>query len=80
MGQEFYVSKCLFHDFCSTDVPYEITVHTSDVSGAGTDADVFVVLYGNEVCTAQKSLCDTKKQRKESFERAQIDKFVLEVS
>ncbi|XP_071795423.1 lipoxygenase homology domain-containing protein 1-like [Asterias amurensis] len=60
-------------------VPYEFTVYTSDVSGAGTDADVFVTLYGQDIVTSQKSLCDNKKQRKESFERNQTDKFVVEL-
>ncbi|KAJ8017682.1 Lipoxygenase-likey domain-containing protein 1 [Holothuria leucospilota] len=60
-------------------VPYEITIHTSDVSGAGTDADVFIVLYGREIVTSQKSLCQTKKERKEKFERNMVDKFVLEL-
>ena len=62
------------------DVPYEVTVYTSDVNGAGTDADVFIVLYGREVVTAQKSLCDNKKKRKECFERSAVDKFIVEVS
>ena len=61
------------------DVPYEVTVYTSDENGAGTDADVFVVLYGREIVTSQKSLCDNKKKRKECFERSSVDKFVVEV-
>ncbi|XP_063957148.1 lipoxygenase homology domain-containing protein 1-like [Lytechinus pictus] len=60
-------------------VPYEVTVFTSDVSGAGTDADVFIVLYGREVVTTQKSLCDNKKKRKECFERNCEDMFVVEL-
>lgn len=64
---------------CVTGVPYEITTYTSDVSGAGTDSDVFVVLYGRDTCTQQKSLCPNKKERKKCFERNQMDKFVIEV-
>ncbi|XP_030851137.1 lipoxygenase homology domain-containing protein 1 isoform X1 [Strongylocentrotus purpuratus] len=60
-------------------VPYEVTVYTSDVNGAGTDADVFIVLYGREVVTTQKSLCDNKKKRKECFEKSSEDKFVVEL-
>ncbi|XP_071500737.1 lipoxygenase homology domain-containing protein 1-like [Diadema antillarum] len=60
-------------------VPYEVTVYTSDVNGAGTDADVFIVLYGREVVTVQKSLCDNKKKRKECFERSAVDKFIVEL-
>ncbi len=60
-------------------VPYEITTFTTDMSGAGTDADVYVVLYGRDTCTEQKSLCPVKQNRKKLFERGQKDKFVLEV-
>ncbi|XP_071954737.1 lipoxygenase homology domain-containing protein 1-like [Antedon mediterranea] len=60
-------------------VPYEITVYTSDVNGAGTDSDVFVVLFGMDTNTTQKSLCENKKQRKECFERKKVDKFVVEL-
>lgn len=61
-------------------VPYEIKVFTSDVFGAGTDADVFVVLYGrNAVCTQQKSLCVNKRERRMSFERGAEDMFIVEV-
>ncbi|XP_077979346.1 lipoxygenase homology domain-containing protein 1-like [Glandiceps talaboti] len=60
-------------------IPYEITVYTSDVSGAGTDADVYVVLFGKDNCTTQKSLCPNKKQRKDLFERSNVDKFVVEL-
>uniref|UniRef100_H3CLV0 Lipoxygenase homology PLAT domains 1 n=1 Tax=Tetraodon nigroviridis TaxID=99883 RepID=H3CLV0_TETNG len=62
-------------------VPYEIKVFTSDVFGAGTDADVFVVLYGrNAVCTQQKSLCVNKRERRMSFERGAEDMFIVELA
>lgn len=61
-------------------VPYEIKVFTSDVFGAGTDADVFIVLYGrNAVCTQQKSLCVNKRERRMYFERRAEDMFIVEV-
>lgn len=61
-------------------VPYEIKVFTSDVFGAGTDADVFIVLYGrNAVCTQQKSLCVNKRERRMYFERGAEDMFIVEV-
>ncbi len=61
-------------------VPYEITTYTSDVKGSGTDADVYVVLYGRDTCTSKKSLCINKNERKRCFERNQVDKFVVEVT
>ena len=60
-------------------VPYEITTYTSDMSNSGTNADVYVVLYGRESCTEKMSLCANKNERKKCFERGQVDKFVLEV-
>ncbi|XP_033890281.3 lipoxygenase homology domain-containing protein 1-like [Acipenser ruthenus] len=61
-------------------VPYEITTYTSDIYGAGTDADVFIVLYGRDsICTQQKSLCVNKRERRMYFERGAADKFIVEL-
>ncbi|XP_019387226.1 PREDICTED: lipoxygenase homology domain-containing protein 1 [Crocodylus porosus] len=61
-------------------VPYEITVYTSDIFGAGTDADVFIVLYGNTgISTRQKSLCLNKRERKMYFERNSVNQFIVEL-
>lgn len=61
-------------------VPYEIKIFTSDIFAAGTDADVFIVLYGqNAVCTQQKSLCVNKRERRMYFERGAEDMFIVEV-
>uniref|UniRef100_A0A3Q1FQV9 Lipoxygenase homology PLAT domains 1a n=1 Tax=Acanthochromis polyacanthus TaxID=80966 RepID=A0A3Q1FQV9_9TELE len=63
-----------------TPVPYEIKTFTSDVFGAGTDADVFIVLYGRDaVCTQQKSLCVNKRERRMYFERGAEDMFIVEL-
>ena len=61
------------------DVPYEITVHTGDVSGAGTGANVFIVIYGDGLNTGECTLAETKKKKKSCFERASVDQFVKEV-
>nr|KAG5694176.1 hypothetical protein BaRGS_016022 [Batillaria attramentaria] len=60
-------------------IPYEITTYTSDISGASTDADVYIVLYGKDECTQKKSLCTSKRERKEKFKRGAVDKFVIEL-
>ncbi|XP_047448234.1 lipoxygenase homology domain-containing protein 1 [Mugil cephalus] len=61
-------------------VPYEIKIYTSDVFAAGTDADVFIVLYGrNAVCTQQKHLCVNKRERRLYFERGAEDMFIVEL-
>ncbi|KAK5900382.1 hypothetical protein CgunFtcFv8_025344 [Champsocephalus gunnari] len=61
-------------------VPYEIKTFTSDVFAAGTDADVFIVLYGRDaVCTQQTSLCVNKRERILYFERGAEDMFIVEL-
>lgn len=71
----------LFLSVLFTVVPYEIKTFTSDIFGAGTDADVFMVLYGeNGVCTHQKYLCVNKRERRMYFERGAENMFIVEVS
>ncbi|XP_025021880.1 lipoxygenase homology domain-containing protein 1 [Python bivittatus] len=61
-------------------VPYEVTVYTSDLFGAGTDADVFLVLYGADgVCTQQKSLCQNKREQRMFFKRNSVNQFIVEL-
>lgn len=61
-------------------MPYEIKIYTSDVFGAGTDADVFIVMYGQKgACTQQKQLCVNKRERRLCFERGAVDMFIVEV-
>lgn len=67
--------------FCVAVVPYEIKIFNSDIFAAGTDADVFIILYGqNGVCTSQKSLCVNKRERRMYFERGVEDMFIIEVN
>ena len=61
-------------------IPYEITTYTSDIRSAGTEADVYVVLYGRDMCTSQKSLCPNKNDRKKRFNKGEVAKFVVEVN
>ncbi|XP_056097903.1 lipoxygenase homology domain-containing protein 1 isoform X1 [Rhinichthys klamathensis goyatoka] len=61
-------------------VPYEITTFTSDVFAAGTDANVFIVLYGQKgLATQQKYLCVNKRERRLAFERSAEDMFIVEL-
>ena len=54
-----------------SQIPYEITVETGDKSGAGTDANVFIQLYGDQGKTEQVVLND----KSDNFERGAIEKF-----
>ncbi|CAF4048737.1 unnamed protein product, partial [Rotaria sordida] len=59
-------------------VSYEIKVFTSNVSGAGTDANVHIEIYGVEKTTGQVMLCG-KTDRKGKFRTDSVDTFVLEL-
>lgn len=54
---------------------YDVIVKTGSDRGAGTDANVFITLYGERGCTTKRKL----NSRKNDFERDQRDSFVLEV-
>lgn len=54
-------------------------MYTGDVSGAGTGANVFIVIYGAELNTGECILAETKKKKKGCFERGSTDQFVKEV-
>ena len=58
-------------DFCVAEIPYELTVWTADKKGAGTDANVFIQMYGDNGKTEEYQM----RNRTDNFERAQVDKF-----
>ncbi|XP_040334423.1 lipoxygenase homology domain-containing protein 1 [Herpailurus yagouaroundi] len=61
-------------------VPYEIILYTSDIFAAGTDANIFIVIYGcDAVCTQQKYLCTNKREQKLFFERKSASRFIMEL-
>jgi hypothetical protein len=49
-------------------IPYEITVFTGDKLGAGTDAKVFIQMYGLDGKTEEIAL----KNKSDSFERKMV--------
>ena len=57
---------------------YKITVKTGDIRGAGTDANVFVQLYGDKGNTDVLPLKDSGNTNK--FERDNTDEFTFKVS
>ena len=52
-------------------IPYEVTIWTGDVKGAGTDANVFLQMYGENGKTDEVLL----RNKTDNFEKAAIDKF-----
>lgn len=62
----FYTNILLF-----VGIPYEVTIWTTDKRGAGTDANVFLQLYGVDGKTEKTQL----RNRSDNFERGQKDIF-----
>merc|ERR1712013_485424 len=60
-----------------TTTTYDIEVRTGDKSGAGTDANVFIILFGDK-CTTDKIILKDSKTNKKMFERDQVDVFTVE--
>jgi hypothetical protein len=55
---------------------YRVTVRTADVKNAGTDANVYITLYGTAGTSEERQLDDARN----NFERNQLDAFNLEMS
>ena len=58
-------------NFFVKGIPYEVTVWTSDISKAGTDANVFIQMYGTDGKTDEIVL----NNRSDNFERGMKEKF-----
>ncbi|KAG2499991.1 hypothetical protein HYH03_002273 [Edaphochlamys debaryana] len=52
---------------------YKVTVYTSDIRGAGTDSDVFIVIYGDKGDTGERLMDNSTN----NFERNQVDNFII---
>ena len=56
-------------------VKYEVIVRTGDVKSSGTNANVFITIFGTNGDTGKRSL---QKRFCDLFERNQVDTFQLE--
>ena len=74
----------LFHSLLDTKVfqnlgiPYHIHVTTGDVRGAGTDANVFVILFGGKDGETNSGKLFLEDDSKNNFERGKTDIFTVE--
>ena len=50
---------------------YTVNVYTGDVRGAGTDANVFINIYGSQGDSGERKLVDSETNR-DKFERNQV--------
>jgi hypothetical protein len=58
-------------------VKYDVEVHTGDKRGAGTDADVFLNIFGELGDTGERYLVNSTTN-KNKFERGKVDVFKIE--
>ncbi len=58
------------------ELDYEIYVATSDITGAGTDAKVFIRIYGELVKTERIELKKSSTHRNK-FEKGNVDRFSI---
>ncbi|XP_072290031.1 lipoxygenase homology domain-containing protein 1 [Eucyclogobius newberryi] len=56
---------------------YKVSVRTGDMFGAGTDANVFLTIYGDLGDTGERKLAKSETN-KNKFERGEVDKFTIE--
>ena len=63
-------AKILFHFFPAVH-RYEIHVYTGDVKSAGTDANVFLTMFGENGDTGERPLSKSELH-KDKFERGQV--------
>ncbi|GMH36686.1 hypothetical protein BSKO_04559 [Bryopsis sp. KO-2023] len=56
-------------------IQYKVITHTSNIKGAATDSNVFVDLIGKSRSSGPIPL---KSKKKDTFERGEVDEFVLE--
>ena len=63
-------------NICLAEIPYEVTVWTGTERGAGTDANVFIQMYGEYGKSEEFQL----RNRTDNFEQGQMDKFKVSMS
>ena len=72
-------SQFYFKTLTEAQIPYELTITTSDIRNAGTNADVFVQIFGTDGTSSDKtSLVPEKSNRRDHFGRAKVDVFVVQ--
>lgn len=60
---------------CLAEVEYRVTVKTGDKWGAGTDANVFVNVFGSDGDTGELHLQDSLTNKVNKFEKNNEDIF-----
>ena len=67
---------CIYHYLC-VDKKYVVNVVTGDHRGGGTDANVFLTMYGDKGDSGERKLHKSETNT-DKFERGKTDRFSLE--
>ena len=59
-----------------SDKKYTVNVKTGDVSGAGTDANVFLIIFGDFGDSGERKLHKSETHR-DKFEKGQVSQYSL---
>ena len=74
------ISSCIPNSFRVAEGGWNVYVHTGDEKGAGTDANVFMVVYGKNKNGESIKSDEIKLENKgDTFERGQVDKFSVDI-
>ena len=65
----------LLHSILLSVHTYEVHVYTGDVKSAGTDANVFLTMFGENGDTGERALSKSETHR-DKFERGQVRNIV----
>ena len=71
---DYFMNHGVIHHHLSC-ADWEVHVFTADKIMAGTDANVFITLYGKRGVSRRKPL--TKSSKKNAFERGEEDTFLI---
>lgn len=69
----FRISHYFQIPLLTLEFPWSLWIWTSDIKGAGTDAQVFLQIYGEKGKSDEIKL----ESNSDSFEQAQLDKFMV---
>ena len=75
---KFYTRDVLNYFFFFLVIPYEVSVYTGDKRGAGTDANVFLNIFGERGDTGERPLLKSANNFNK-FERKNVSYILLEL-
>ena len=71
----FLRDRFLLSSFCFLETKYKVRVVTGDVRGAGTDANCYIKIFGDQGESKELHLKDSETNPSNKFERKSVDVF-----